>query len=518
MGKWTDKNYITHSEWERDFGGAKKKLLPDFKRLPFHCCALTLRPFETPVCTTDGVVFDSAQIIPYLKKYGTNPVTGKLLAFKDLIPLHFHKNTDGEYHDPVTFKVFNDNTKIVAIRTSGNVYSYDSIESLNIKMKNWEDLMTSQPFTRQDIIVLQDPMNLDETRNFATYYHVVNNLNIDEEELEKMKDPSYYINTTEMADRILSKIGTSSTSGSGSGNSSPTPGPNTNTATTTTITSTATAKSNVNLSKPRNAAHFSDGSVMASFTSSAVNVATKHVSALWNEDDLMYEEMKQKKQKGYARLVTNFGDINLELHADMAPMTVHNFILLAKSGYYKDTIFHRSIKDFMLQGGDPTGTGRGGDSYWKGTFKDEFHPKLHHEGRGVLSMANRGPNTNGSQFFITYKSCLHLDNKHTIFGRVVGGLENLIKMEKVETDGKDSPKQPIILKDVIIFSDPFENLEKEKKEAAEKEKEAAAKKEAMSVRGQWYSQPTSTSRPTAFGSGVGKYIKRDRTEDRKSVV
>lgn len=113
--------------------------------------------------------------------------------------------------------------------------------------------------------------------------------------------------------------------------------------------------------------------------------------------------------------------------------------MLSKQGYYKGVKFHRSIKNFMIQGGDPTGTGRGGESYWKKDFVDEFKSNLSHKGRGILSMANRGKNTNSSQFFITFRSCQHLDNKHTIFGKLVGGLETLSKLESIPTDESDKP-------------------------------------------------------------------------------
>jgi cyclophilin family peptidyl-prolyl cis-trans isomerase len=115
------------------------------------------------------------------------------------------------------------------------------------------------------------------------------------------------------------------------------------------------------------------------------------------------------------------GDLNLELHCDVTPRTCENWLALAEAGYYDDTPFHRLIKHFMVQGGDPTGTGTGGCSIWGPTFADEFDARLSHDGRGVVSMANAGPNTNGSQFFITFKSARHLDRKHTIFGKIVGG-------------------------------------------------------------------------------------------------
>jgi cyclophilin family peptidyl-prolyl cis-trans isomerase len=121
-----------------------------------------------------------------------------------------------------------------------------------------------------------------------------------------------------------------------------------------------------------------------------------------------------------ATIATERGDIVVELYADKAPATVNNFVFLARDGYYDGVTFHRVIANFMAQTGDPTGTGRGGPGY---KFSDEFEPSLRHDGPGVLSMANAGPNTNGSQFFITHKATPHLDGKHAVFGRVVEGMD-----------------------------------------------------------------------------------------------
>ncbi len=123
-----------------------------------------------------------------------------------------------------------------------------------------------------------------------------------------------------------------------------------------------------------------------------------------------------------AHFKTERGEIVAELYADKAPLTVENFVNLARSGFYDGTTFHRVIPGFMAQGGDPTGTGRGGPGY---QFDDEFHPDLRHKGAGVLSMANAGPGTNGSQFFITYGDTPHLDDRHSVFGRVVEGMDVL---------------------------------------------------------------------------------------------
>jgi cyclophilin family peptidyl-prolyl cis-trans isomerase len=125
-----------------------------------------------------------------------------------------------------------------------------------------------------------------------------------------------------------------------------------------------------------------------------------------------------ENQKLTAQINTSMGDIEIELFTDKAPKTVENFVGLATKGYYDGIIFHRIIDQFMIQGGDPTGTGSGGESYFGGSFDDEFHDDLKHVGPGILSMANAGPNTNGSQFFITLVPTPWLDGKHSIFGKV----------------------------------------------------------------------------------------------------
>jgi cyclophilin family peptidyl-prolyl cis-trans isomerase len=137
-------------------------------------------------------------------------------------------------------------------------------------------------------------------------------------------------------------------------------------------------------------------------------------------------EMSIDAKKSYtATLKTDKGDIICSLYASKVPKTVNNFVFLAREGFYDNTIFHRVITDFMVQGGDPTGTGMGGPGY---KFNDEFHNSLRHNGPGVLSMANSGPNTNGSQFFITHVPTSWLDNKHTVFGQVIKGLDVLLSI------------------------------------------------------------------------------------------
>jgi peptidyl-prolyl cis-trans isomerase A (cyclophilin A) len=173
-------------------------------------------------------------------------------------------------------------------------------------------------------------------------------------------------------------------------------------------------------------------------------------------------ETADKKGPLYATLKTSMGDIVIQLFEDKAPKTVANFVGLAtgtkewidpktgekmKRPLYNGTIFHRVIPGFMIQGGDPLGNGTGGPGY---RFEDEFHPDLRHTKGGILSMANAGPNTNGSQFFITLAPTLHLDNRHSVFGEVVKGQEVVVAIAAGSRDFRDRPIKEVVLKEVVI--------------------------------------------------------------------
>ena len=147
--------------------------------------------------------------------------------------------------------------------------------------------------------------------------------------------------------------------------------------------------------------------------------------------------MEIDAKKSYKATVhTDKGDMVFALHAAKAPRTVNNFVFLARQGFYDGTIFHRVIHDFMAQGGDPTSTGRGGPGY---DFQDEFDPGLRHDKRGVLSMANAGPDTNGSQFFIIHRPTPHLDNKHAVFGQLIEGEDVLMSIQARDPSSRNAP-------------------------------------------------------------------------------
>ncbi|KAL1196475.1 Peptidyl-prolyl cis-trans isomerase CYP65 [Cardamine amara subsp. amara] len=554
-----DRMYITKTEWATEWGGAKsKENRTPFKSLPFYCCALTFLPFEDPVCTSDGSVFEITTIVPYIRKFGKHPVTGAPLKGQDLIPLIFHKNSEGEYHCPVLNKVFTEFTHIVAVKTTGNVFCYEAIKELNIKTKNWKELLTEEPFTRADLITIQNP-NAVDGKVTVEFDHVKNGLKIDDEELKKMNsDPACNINVSGDIKQMLADLGTEKAKEialhGGGGNkarneraaaiaailesrskikedskaeepkqtysvvdaaSASVFGRSADAAKAGSSDKTAAriamhmagdrAPVNTKMVKSR----YSSGAASRSFTSSAFTPVTQ------NDFELIKVE-KTPKKKGYVQFCTTHGDLNIELHCDIAPRACENFITLCERGYYNGVPFHRSIRNFMIQGGDPTGTGKGGESIWGKPFKDEPNSKLLHSGRGVVSMANSGPHTNVSQFFILYKSATHLNYKHTVFGGVVGGLATLAAMENVPVDESDRPLEEIKIIQANVFVNPYtEPDEEEEKEKAEKEKNEDKDIEKV---GSWYSNPGSgAAEAGAGGGGVGKYLKAKSNTATKDI-
>lgn len=456
------------------------------------------------MCTLEGTIFDITNILPWIKKHGTNPVTGAPLTSKELIKLNFAKNDDGEMVDPVTFKVFGDNTHIIALGNTGNVFAYDTVERLNIKAKMWRDLVSDVEFSRKDVITLQDPQNI-EARNLSSFKYLLDNISILTEEQQKERnDPSRNVNKKALGNaaeiirikedpKPLEKLKSSSVKVQSLVSKTQADAPK--------ITATRSSKP-----IPYNAAQHTTGKAAASFTSTGLTPHTSNERALLTDEEYMLKP-RRVKQKGYARIQTRLGDLNIELLPEFAPRAVWNFVQLAKKGYYRDVIFHRNIRNFMLQGGDPTGTGKGGTSIWGKNFQDEFDGPQTHDGRGVVSMANKGKDTNSSQFFITYRAAKHLDRKHTIFGRVVGGLETLTQLENVEVSDKD--KRPLIdiaMADVIVFVDPFDEFQKaqREREGAERAAEAIARSGGRDDdRTTWTGKRVRTAGVAAAGVGVG---------------
>lgn len=485
MGKSTDKLYITHSEWasEDSFsasaGSGVKSSVPSasFRRLPFNFCAVSLQPFSHPVCTIDGVIFDLTNILPWLKKHGTNPVDGKPLKSADLIKLKFTKNDNEEFVDPVTYKAFTNNTHIVALKNTGNVFAWDTIDRLNVKAKFWRDLVSDDEFSRKDVVQLQDPQNL-ASRNLSSFKYLKDGTStLTPEQEQERKDPASGLNLSAIgssakvikakeavakarADRIAKSDPKIAMTGRAASSALPGNG----------ATSSAKPAMDPPRAVPYNASQHTSGQAAASFTSTGLTPHTSNERALLSDEDYMLRP-RRIKGKGYARVQTTHGDLNVELNTEYAPRAVWNFVQLSKRGYYNGVAFHRNIRNFMIQGGDPSGTGRGGQSVWGKPFNDEYaQSPLKHDARGVMSMANKGKNTNTSQFFLTYRAVPHLDNKHTIFGKIMdndaGGESEatLRRLEDIETDEGKKPLQECAIENVVVFVDPFEEFSKRKNE------------------------------------------------------
>ncbi|KAJ5966182.1 Peptidyl-prolyl cis-trans isomerase-like 2 [Penicillium waksmanii] len=548
MGKGTDKLYITHSEWASEdafsasAGAGVSKARrggghAPFKRLPFNFCSLSLQPFAHPVCTPVGTIFDLTNILPWIKKHGTNPVDGSPLKSSELIKLTIAKNEENEYVDPVTYKVLTDNTHIVALRNTGNVFAWDTVERLNIKGKLWRDLVTDQEFSRKDIITLQDPQNV-ESRNLSSF----NYLKDGETDILDEQKAAGSVNANALGSSAKILKAKEAVAKARAERAQQQSGSTASKAISKTGATGANAsKSSASQSgkpTPYNAARFTTGKAAASFTSTGLTPHTSGELALLSEEEYMLKRGRIKA-KGYARLDTTAGHLNLELYPEYAPKAVWNFIQLAKKGYYKDVTFHRNIKGFMLQGGDPTGTGRGGESIWGKYFADEFEGPLKHDGRGTLSMANKGKNTNSSQFFFAYRALPHLDRKHTIFGRVIddptpsSATLNSLETHPVESS-TNRPTPEVRIKEVTIFVDPFEDFLRQKRSegqtgaagagAGDTEQDDESSRRVDDDRVTWTGKRVRGSGEGASESGstgVGKYLKAalaDRGGDDDEIV
>lgn len=449
------------------------------RRLKFDSCCLSLnsitgKPYG--LCDDDNwcYVFNEESIVKFLEKFQIHPINGKKVTSKDLIRLVFHKNNENQYHCPITFKIFNQHSRIVANKKTGNVYSFEAYQQLNLKPNNLKDLLTDEPFDKdKDIATIQDPDKADAKWSVKDFHYVANNLKINEVGESNIRNESSILKSAleeykRQSDSIVENFNRI-------------------------VGQTNQESESEKLDKINSAPH-SDGSLSRAVTSTIIPAVSTQTPALLSHEQILYPRIKKK---GYVQLVTNFGPINLELFCDRTPKTCHNFMLLASRGYYDNSPFHRLVKNFILQGGDPTGTGSGGQSVWGAPFRDEFHKDLKHVGRGVLAMANSGPGTNKSQFYLTFRGTWeNLDGKHTIFGRMVGGDDTLSRIEELEVDKKDRPKKDVTLLRVIKYADPFEEAEA----ALEEER----KREQLGKRGLSGAEPSKPLKK--FRSGIGAYI------------
>ncbi|MEN2499414.1 MAG: RING-type E3 ubiquitin-protein ligase ppil2 [Marteilia pararefringens] len=220
------------------------------------------------------------------------------------------------------------------------------------------------------------------------------------------------------------------------------------------VVSQRAEKSKIRVAKnDKTLSNSSSGLVAFSLTSTAVDLHVTAEHAYVSDLEMLYNHVDQN---AFVTIETNMGKLNCELFCKQRPRTCHNFIGLSLKGHYDRSLFFKLEKDFLIQGGDPSGTGRFNDSLWGEKFKDEFRPFISFNSTGCLGMANYGEkHTNGSQFFITMQALPQLDNKYTIFGRVVGGLDVLKQMNHVDVDPSMRPIKEIIISRVLCINDPF---------------------------------------------------------------
>ena len=419
----------------------------------------------------------------FVLKHKKDPVTGQPLTSSGIIRLHVDQDTETQkWQCPILTKPFADHTKIVAVLTEKNegyVYSYEAFYELNVKTKNWYDLTTGKKFhPKKDVLLLNDPSNKDlqAKRDSQSFWHMQHMRNKNTTKFCKQYEHSKICNgNTYYGTNPKTTKGTRKRKGR-KGSCSKKKKLEAEEASST------SPKKKVRpykvLAKDVTGVQHTMGKASSSFTSTSMDVSHQNEDREATEEEILRNYIRiikatKKGEKGYVRMMIRVGkededivDILLELHCDIVPRTCMNFIQLCQQHKYDDTTFHRLIPSFMIQGGSnkysssSTKSEEKDSNIWGTTgFKDEFDRRLKHSEPGVVSMANSGPNTNLQQFFITFKECPHLDNKHSIFGLVVDGMDRFVeKVKKVETDKKDKPTVPITIVTTEILTDPIQEV------------------------------------------------------------
>ncbi|KAJ9473745.1 Peptidyl-prolyl cis-trans isomerase-like 2 [Diplonema papillatum] len=453
--------------------------------------------------TDDGTCFEYEPLAAYVKKHKVHPVTKTPLADDGVHEMKLALNERGVPFCPIGSKEFLGHTHVVAIRPSGRVYWYDTVQEMNLKCKNWTDLVDGTPFKKKDIITLQDPNNLPKNHDpnvFPTITRVY--------DTPTDRGPEHAlsgINVTASQKRIFAQLDTTR-------DLIDPPGASKRAKSGKTVPALSAAERKVWSSLPADAPRYA----AIGLTCSAATPIRKDVKKVTRgEIDGKIFAAARRLTDGAAlvRITTSAGDINAKLHCSLVPQTCYNFLKLAKQGYYNNTVFHRIVKNFIVQGGDPTATGSGGASCWGSPFPDEILGRLRHNAKGVLSMANSGPNSNGSQFFFTMQPAQHLDGKHTVFGQVIGQGDALDSIGDTPTNPTtEVPLKPVKLISVDVLQNPFEAIEREVEDAYDegeqklKKEEASQREREGNERRAWFSAPQSHEGATD-STAVGKYLK-----------
>jgi peptidyl-prolyl cis-trans isomerase-like protein 2 len=501
--------------------------------LPFSHCALSLVPYETPICNSMGIIFDQNALMKFILQYKKDPVTGvtvtNLTQDENYIRLVMDQNDEGMWQCPILTKPFHDRSKVVAIIQheeenessssstttttttwrKANVYSYESYYELNVKTKNYVDLISGRTFhPPRDVIIIYDPHDMEFNRrrnNISSFHHIIqasssssphsDAIGADNNNMSTTTNVRYSVTATRVMEtlrkkqiqdllkeeeqkqqqlqnmdkkRKIDEVSGSSSTDSNMGNN-------------TIYYCRRTGKPLAVLASDVTGIQHTigRGGASSSFTSTATSVSdTNRLREATTEEIItaqchVLKSSTFKNKKGYVKLHTNYGTLTIELHCDIVPRTCMNFLGLCRHDKYNDTIFHRLIPKFMIQGGGSSSKSssrsngsipksnelqreehNGDSSIWGTPFIDEFDSRLRHNGVGIVSMANHGPNTNQQQFFITFQSCDHLDNKHSVFGVVVDGINILKEWEQIPVKKNDCPTSEIKILRTEILEDP----------------------------------------------------------------
>ena len=274
------------------------------------CVCLSLQPYTNPYCNKDGYIFDLENIVKFVEKHKLDPISGQSTDLKQFFKLNLSKRQDSQYQCPVIFKEFNENSHIVAIKTTGNVFSYEAVDELNFKAKNLKDLVSDVLFTRKDVITLQESTNSIERQNISKFYYQVNNLKWNDDESGDAKDGKANLNNINQIMKVtleeMSKVDKSETK-----------------INKEYLTNKIDDVHKRTVASDKfNAANYSTGSVGASLTSTAMEPVGKLEAAFIGDDAYRYSQIKKN---AYVQLKTNFGALNFELYAKQTPKASEKF-------------------------------------------------------------------------------------------------------------------------------------------------------------------------------------------------
>ena len=407
-----DRLYLTATEYQQSDRGYKSShhittTTTTTQAIPYNQCGLSHKLLDIQHCVTtpDGYyTFDLINIIPYIKLHNKHPIFNTPLHINDLIKLHWTTNTYNQLCDPITMKPYTECSYIVAIRTTGNVYTYDTINTMCIRLNEWNDLVNGTKFTRDDIITLQNPNDtIDHNKRFK-------HNGISSTDNNKLLKPS---TTTEAPTSV-----------------------------------------------PPTKLHsiYSNNLAAASLTSTAAPIETNNTGTELTVKQLhslqyryLSNKYKSKPYKSYITLHTTSGTLNIQIHCDLVPSIAHNFVQHCKLHTYNNTKLGRIQSNYLVQCGQSM---TGNDSTAFNYIVDkQYHRLLSHNKRGIIAMSGSAVK---QQFYITFNECTQLDQQYCIIGEVVGNMSTLNTIESQSVDGDCIPYNDILITSTTIYSNPFD--------------------------------------------------------------